>query len=58
LINEIHEHKKLNNMAVILNGTDQSTGYGYGYGYGYGKRSQRNNQIIEKLNKMNKLKNR
>jgi capsular exopolysaccharide synthesis family protein len=58
LINEIHDTKKLNNMAVILNGTDQNTGYGYGYGYGYGKRSQRNSQIIEKINKINKLRSR
>jgi hypothetical protein len=41
LINDIYKSKKLNNMAVILNGTDEKSGYGYGYryayGYGYGK---------------------
>ena len=34
LINEIYEHKRLTGMSVILNGTDESSGYGYGYGYG------------------------
>lgn len=35
LINEIHEHKKLNNMGVILNDVDKSSSSGYGYKYGY-----------------------
>lgn len=51
LINDLHEEKKLPNMAIVLNGIDMSKkkygyyygygrygryGGGYGYGYGYG----------------------
>ena len=36
LINEIHDHQKLKNIGLVLNGVDEATGYGYGYGYGYG----------------------
>ncbi|MDP4238026.1 MAG: polysaccharide biosynthesis tyrosine autokinase [Bacteroidota bacterium] len=52
LINEIYEHNKLNNMSVILNGTDESSGYGYGYGYG-----QRHHKTdsAEKMNLINKI---
>lgn len=39
LINDIHKHKRINKVAVVLNGTDESLGYGYGYGYGYGSGS-------------------
>lgn len=36
-IETIYEDKKLNNMALVLNGVDpKHRGYGYGYGYGYG----------------------
>jgi capsular exopolysaccharide synthesis family protein len=35
LINEIYKHKRINKVAVVLNGTNESLGYGYGYGYGY-----------------------
>lgn len=38
LINEIYEDKRLNNMGVVLNGTDASSSYGYGYGYGGDKK--------------------
>lgn len=36
LVNDIYKNKRLKNMAVILNGTDEKTGYGYGYNYGKG----------------------
>ena len=37
-IESLYEDKKLNNMALVLNGVDLSHhGYGYGYGYGYGR---------------------
>ena len=33
----VNQEHKLNNMAVVLNGTEKgSSGYGYGYGYNYG----------------------
>lgn len=33
----LYQEHKLNNMAVVLNGTEKgSSGYGYGYGYNYG----------------------
>lgn len=42
-INEFYEKQRLNNMAIVLNGTPVKQGrgygfgsYGYGYGYGYG----------------------
>lgn len=36
-IEKLYEERKLNNMALVLNGTDlKSHGYGYGYGYDYG----------------------
>lgn len=39
LINTTYENKKLKNMAVILNGTDNISSYGYGlYKYHYGKK--------------------
>lgn len=31
-----YNEQKLNNMAMILNGSEFQKGYGYGYGYGYG----------------------
>ena len=31
---KLHSEKRLSNMAVVMNGTDQEKGYGYGYGYG------------------------
>lgn len=35
-IESIYESKKLQNMALVLNGVDpKRRGYGYGYGYGY-----------------------
>ena len=35
-IEKLYEEKKLNNMAMVLNGVDpHRRGYGYGYGYGY-----------------------
>ena len=42
LINEIYEHKRLTGMSVILNGTDESSGYGYGYGYGKTDQKKKN----------------
>lgn len=36
-IDKIYEEKKLNNLALLLNGVDvKRGGYGYHYGYGYG----------------------
>ncbi len=35
---KLHKEKKLQNMAMLINGSDHSKGaYGYGYGYGYGE---------------------
>jgi capsular exopolysaccharide synthesis family protein len=36
IVSDLFKEKRLNNMAVLLNGTYGSKGYGYGYGYGYG----------------------
>lgn len=33
---QLYAENKLPNLAVILNGTEQKSGYGYGNGYGYG----------------------
>ena len=46
-IQEFYDNQRYHNMAIILNGTDQSHlgplrsryGYGYGYGYGYHKKN-------------------
>lgn len=41
-IQELYDNQRYHNIAIILNGTDQShigplsSSYGYGYGYGYG----------------------
>lgn len=43
LISEIYKHKRINKIALVLNGTDESLGYGYGYGYGYSSDRTRNN---------------
>lgn len=32
----LYQEKKLNNMAIVLNGASLHHGYGYGYGYGSG----------------------
>lgn len=37
LINEIYKKQTLKKMSVILNGTDEKSGYGYGYNYGKSK---------------------
>jgi hypothetical protein len=35
---KLHKEHKLQNMAILINGSDHSKGaYGYGYGYGYGE---------------------
>lgn len=39
-IQDLYQHSKLNNLAVVLNGIDQSNSYGYhkgSYGYGHHK---------------------
>lgn len=36
IASDLFKEKRLNNMAVLLNGTYGSKGYGYGYGYNYG----------------------
>lgn len=38
---KFHKEKRLNNLAVLLNGVSKGygNGYGYGYGYGYGKKN-------------------
>lgn len=33
LVNEIYSNKKLKNISVVLNGTNENTEYGYSYGY-------------------------
>ncbi|AUS05825.1 GumC family protein [Pseudotamlana carrageenivorans] len=33
---QLYNEKRINNMALVMNGTDPKKGYGYGYGYGYG----------------------
>jgi len=53
LINEIYEHKRLTGMAVVLNGTNESSGYGYGYGYG--AKSQKKKDYERKMNLINKI---
>jgi tyrosine-protein kinase Etk/Wzc len=53
LINEIYEHNRLNGMSIILNGTDESSGYGYGYGYG--NKTIKKKNYIKKLNFFNRL---
>ena len=53
LINEIYDHKKLNDMAVILNGTSESSGYGYGYGYG--EKTTKKKEYENKINLINKI---
>lgn len=58
LINEIYEHKKITGMAVVLNGTNESSGYGYGYGYGVKKNYNKKNKkrdYAEKINLINKI---
>jgi len=55
LINEIYEHKRIKGMAVVLNGTSESSGYGYGYGYGKGSKNKKAyNKKINLLNKIRK----
>ena len=44
-IEKMYEEKKLNNLALLLNGSDLKRGgygyhYGYHYGYGYGYEAQ------------------
>jgi len=53
LINEIYDHNRLNGMAVVLNGTNES--FGYGYGYGYGAKSQKKKDYENKMNLINKI---
>lgn len=57
LINEIYENNKLNNMAVVLNGTNETSGYGYGYGYGagYSKSYKNKEDELDKINLINKI---
>jgi len=38
-INDVYENKRLNNMAVVLNGTDEASSYGYGYANRYMNRN-------------------
>ena len=36
-----YNEKKLNNMMMVINGSDYQKGYGYGYGYGYGNEQEK-----------------
>lgn len=60
LINDIYKHKRINKVALVLNGTDESLGYGYGYGYGYssGKTSESKNTRSVKLNIYKRFRNK
>lgn len=49
LINDIYDQKKLNDMGVIINGTDSNSSYGYGYGYGSDYRKKQIKKAIPKL---------
>lgn len=48
-IQELYDNQRYHNIAIILNGTDQShlgplsSRYGYGYGYGYGYIKKKDN---------------
>ena len=42
VLEEMYTHKKLKNIAAVLNGIDPKSGYGYGYGYGYGHLHENN----------------
>jgi len=54
LINEIYDHKKINNMAVVLNGVNESSS-SYGYGYGHGKyKDEDYNKKIKLINRIRK----
>ena len=53
LINDIYEHNRLNGMSIILNGTDESSGYGYGYGYG--QKTLKKKDYIKKMNFFNRI---
>ena len=53
LINEIYEHERLTGMSIILNGTDENSGYGYGYGYG--KKGLKKKNYLKKDNLFNKI---
>jgi capsular exopolysaccharide synthesis family protein len=45
----LYNEKKIKNMAVLLNGTDQNKGYGYGYGYGYGNGFEKEKKWYTKI---------
>ena len=47
LINDIYKNKRINKIAVVLNGTDESLGYGYGYGYGYSSGKEDNSRNVK-----------
>ena len=62
LINDIHKHKRINKLAIVLNGTNESLGLGYGYGYGYGSANgntatkKGSNGVVTRIS--NKLRNK
>ena len=60
LINDIYKHKRINKIAVVLNGTDESLGYGYGYGYGYssGKEDKSRTAKTVRMNIYNRFRNK
>ena len=51
LINEVYDKKTLNNMSVILNGTDENSGYGYGYG----SKKYHQDEVVVKKSALSKL---
>lgn len=49
-IEDVYKNKKLNNMAIILNGVSKNAkGYGYGYGYTYGYDVDRKTSFLSKI---------
>lgn len=48
LINDIYEHKKLNQIGIVLNNVSHSTSSGYGYGYGYSADEKTSRSIFRK----------
>jgi len=57
-INDTYDNKRLNNMAVVLNGTKENLGYGYGYGSGYGKNYLKREEASLKRKLYNRLRNK
>ena len=48
IIDDLAVNSKMNNLSILINDVNKSSGYGYGYGYGYGDKGYYTDKLEKK----------